>query len=261
MDRTSNSSNFPIIYGFPLDEQEHDFIPPQASAEYVLPSASAYQATGAEFLENVNASIIPLMDSNELFDFIEIFAEDEEIYESAVEVAVTASPVAMPIASVQQSEVCSVYPFAVSEAHYYEPYSLDSIEEEKKEIEFLSDDCVKAYPSQFLEEEKQKVESYEQPIGAPIAEVLDSSNQEYPSKQFDLSQSHSSEWKIKRRQEAIARWRLKKQKRKNAEKSKVILDVRPSSLNARQQAASKRVRENGKFKRNQIKWVAASDVF
>lgn len=250
----------PIIYGFPLDEQEQDSFPTHASAEYVLPSASVsfpYTPAGAEFCENVNASIIPFMDSNEFFDFIDIMAQEEEVvYQNAVEVAVTASPVAMPIASLQPSEVCSAYPFAVTEAQYYAPYSYGT-EEEKKEIEYLPDACVQVFPP-CSEIEKEKVDSFESVFGAPIQAKMDETKD---LNTIELEIDRTAEWKLKRRQEAIARWRLKKQKRKNLlDVGKISIDIRPSSLNARQQAASKRTRENGKFKRNQIKWVTASNV-
>lgn len=83
-----------------------------------------------------------------------------------------------------------------------------------------------------------------------------------------LSQtSHiGSDEKKLRRHEAINRWRMKKSKIKHSIKNMnaTITDAASaccSLLSARQKATAKRQRENGKFRKAQVKWVPVTDLF
>ncbi len=271
-------NNFPIIYGFPLDEQDHDFIPAQASAEYVLPSASVSYPIQSQvaICENADA-VIPYIDqNNDFFDIIEILAQ-EECYQSAIGLPVDESPVAMPVAAVQHTDYYqgyngySGYTFAFPEDHVYASYTY-SIEEEKKGIEFLPDECVKVFGPTFTNE--QTLEAYgssemSQTVDEVISPMLsnlqfeDNKSKDSTSIQCQTSNEdeNSKEATSKRRAEALERSRLKKLNRKLMQNKIAVPTSSDSRPNARQQAAAKRVRENGKFKRNQIKWVTASDIF
>lgn len=78
-----------------------------------------------------------------------------------------------------------------------------------------------------------------------------------------------TKWKEERRQQAILRWKVKRMKRKEKEaqewnEKNVKQHQRHNSglepLSARQQAAAKRVREGGKFKKAQVKWTSVTEL-
>jgi hypothetical protein len=204
----------------------------QARAEplyYVWEQAGAveYPCADANFV-NADVSIvndISIID-NYFLEALEEFSED--CLNLSEQVVSAPEAVALPV----EQNPSQVFAFAVPEV-YLPGYSEQLVKSDDMIKQFLFDD--------FETELKTKEANLKQDItGNNIISYINNSS---PEKSYC-------------RKSALFRWREKREKKKQQLRDGVKDEP---VVTARQIAASRRVRENGKFKKLSIKWIPASD--
>jgi hypothetical protein len=216
----------------------------------------------------------------ELFDgIIEILGEENEPNDLAFAVLSEGDNADFVFSDTEM--VYQAYSYAVPEATV-----VDHSNDDKKFYSYDDDfavDCVAAFESMDMSGDE-----FETPVNAVVAEdckvrseenhINNSSNNElFKVGNIDvdyLKSLHDAEEKRQRRKEAINRWKLKKNKRaiqkavlsgvsavSDAVNSAAAALQCSSVLNARQKATAQRKRENGKFKKAQVKWVSVTELF
>lgn len=215
-----------------------------AWAEPVYASAyAAYSSCNDSNVIDVDVSILndfPLGD-DEFFDALQEFIEPITEY-----TPVTTEAVALPVIE----ESSPVFAFAVPEG-YLHGISAGSHELIKSEL--IKSELL--YTDQYFDELIKQGYLDDLDYNLKLALL---SQQSDDNINFNLLESiHQSKLeKTSNRNVAAARWREKREKRRKLLKE----GVKPiAPITARQTAAAKRTRENGKFKKNVTKWIPVTE--
>ena len=269
----SNENNG-VIYGLaaPILDDQYDYFPAEKSNEFVVPAVPASFAYASSV--DGSSAATAYESEGDLFDIIEILAEESDNCEK------------VPVAIASEAEDGMVFSDneLIYEAFSYAvpvPEAQQVFEEQKKQYyeDDFALDCVAAFESMDMsgDDNKKQVEKQKSINVIAAQDIQLASNELFKVGTIDidyLKSLHDAEEKRQRRKEAINRWQVKKNKRKSDIKRTVknsvnsITDAVNSAaaacstvLNARQKATAKRERENGKFKKAQVKWVSVTELF
>ncbi len=282
---TENTSRcVAVTVGIPLEEQDYHSSSGAASAvSYAIPEASASYSFPSIIATHQSPDVSSVIDMADM-DWMEIFADQVFMLDtpgnSTAHITCTEPAVAMPITTVESVPSSPVYSAAVTYVVPEEQYFFD--DEQKK---LVTEECVEAVAtlycnSSFSDKPIKDEEGFEcmEAFNESVIANLNILTNKVTHRQGILKQSvptttiSSIQWKAERRKEAIIRWKAKRFKRKEVEKSSKVslqtanmdLDANQNGcwkpLNARQQAAAKRIRERGKFKKAQIKWTSVTEL-
>jgi hypothetical protein len=260
--RRTEVVNAEPVYGYPIEDDQYPDCYPLETQGYVVTSAAV--ACLSADVEEIQPFPIAYDSESDFFEgIIEILADTDT--DKNVAIASSLSPMAFPVGSEANQDV-----FFSPGRPVYSAYSCYAVPEATR----IDED----------EEEKKLYENFDFPIAA--FESMEMSDTPPPTEEnkptngelfcvgtidIDYLRSlHDAEEKRQRRKEAIDRWKVKKLKKKSVIKA-VKHSVNTFSegaaaacntiLNARQKATAKRERENGKFKKAQVKWVSVTDLF